>query len=90
MEKLTIIEKRGAVQLVQRRTLTTRIKQAAIVGIGTALALHANAASSISAEGLTSEIEGAKEIVVGLFGVGLIVLGIFAGWRYLKRGANSA
>jgi len=90
MEKLTIIEKRGALQLVQHRTLTTRIKQAAIVGFGTALAFHANATSSISAEGLNSEILGAKETIVGLFGVGLMVLGIFAGWRYLKRGANSA
>lgn len=90
MEKLTVIEKRGALQLVYRPTFTTYIKQAAIIGIGTSLAFHANAASSINADGLTSEIEGAKEIVVGLFGVGLIVLGIFAGWRYLKRGANSA
>ncbi|MDC4332992.1 hypothetical protein ACT41M_06095 [Acinetobacter baumannii] len=90
MEKLTVIEKRGGFQVVYQPTFATRVKQALIIATGTALALHANAASSISADGLTSEIEGAKEIVTGLFGVGLIVLGIFAGWRYLKRGANSA
>ncbi|EHU1489680.1 major capsid protein [Acinetobacter baumannii] len=90
MEKLIVIEKRGALQLVHKPTLAARIKQALIIATGTALALHANAASSIDSTGLTGEIEGAKEIVTGLFGVGLIVLGIFAGWRYLKRGANSA
>ncbi|MFU8928298.1 hypothetical protein [Acinetobacter puyangensis] len=90
MEKLIVIEKRGALQLVQRPTLATRIKQGAIIATGTALAFHASAASSISAEGLTAEIEGAKDIVLGLFGVALTVLGVFAGWRYMKRGANSA
>ncbi|ENW90914.1 MULTISPECIES: major capsid protein [Acinetobacter] len=90
MEKLTVIEKRGALQLVQRPTFATRIKQGAIIATGTALAIHTNAASSIDASGLTNEIEGGKEIITGLFAAGLILLGIFAGWRYIKRGANSA
>ncbi|MFW2766548.1 hypothetical protein ACN6Q4_06155 [Acinetobacter baumannii] len=90
MEKLTVIEKRGALQLVQHPTLATRIKQGAIIATGTALAIHANAASSIDSAGLTEEITGAKDVVLGLFGVALVVLGVFAGWRYLKRGANSA
>lgn len=90
MEKLTVIEKRGALQLVQRPTLATRIKQGAIIATGTALAIHANAASSIDSTGLTAEISGAKDVVLGLFGIALVVLGVFAGWRYLKRGANSA
>ena len=90
MENLTVIEKRGALQLVQRPTFATRIKQGAIIATGTALAIHANAASSIDASGLTTDIEGGKEIITGLFAAGLILLGIFAGWRYIKRGANSA
>lgn len=90
MEKLTIVEKRGALQLVHRPTLATRIKQGAVIATGTALAIHANAASSIDATGLTDELDGAKLIVVGLFGAALVILGVFAGWRYLRRGANSA
>ncbi|MDR8424298.1 hypothetical protein FPK38_23340, partial [Acinetobacter baumannii] len=66
------------------------IKQGAIIATGTALAINANAASSIDSAGLTDEITGAKDVVLGLFGVALVVLGVFAGWRYLKRGANSA
>ncbi|NWK53953.1 hypothetical protein HYG89_15760 [Acinetobacter sp. SwsAc5] len=89
MEKLTVIEKRGASSLVQRTTIITRIKQGAIIATGTALAFHANA-SSIDSTGLTDEISGAKDVVLGLFGIALVVLGVFAGWRYLKRGANSA
>lgn len=89
MEKLIVIEKRGALQLV-KPTLVTRIKQGAVIATGTALAIHANAASSIDATGLTDEIDGAKATVLGLFGASLIILGVFAGWRYLKRGANSA
>lgn len=89
MEKLIVIEKRGALQLV-KPTLVTRFKQGAVIATGTALAIHANAASSIDATGLTGEIDGAKATVLGLFAAALIILGVFAGWRYLKRGANSA
>ncbi|WP_332605225.1 major capsid protein [Acinetobacter sp. ESBL14] len=90
MEKLTVIKKRGALQVAHQPTLATHIKQALIIATGSALAFHANAASSIDAQGLTDEIEGAKAIVQALFGAALVVLGVFAGWRYLKRGANSA
>ena len=50
----------------------------------------ANAASSIDATGLTAEIDGGKTTIIALFGTALVILGIFAGWKYLKRGANSA
>lgn len=50
----------------------------------------ANAASSIDATGLTAEIDGGKTTIIVLFGTALVILGIFAGWKYLKRGANSA
>ena len=81
---------KNVIELVRKPTLTTRLKQAGVIAVGTALAVHANAASSIDATGLTGEIDGAKATVITLFGAGLVLLGIFAGWRYLKRGANSA
>ena len=81
---------KNVIELVRKPTLTTRLKQASVIAAGTALAVHANAASSIDAAGLTGEIDGAKATVITLFGAGLVLLGIFAGWRYLKRGANSA
>ncbi len=81
---------KNVIQLVRKPTLATRLKQASVVAAGTALAAHASAASSIDATGLTSEIDGGKATIIALFGTALVVLGIFAGWRYLKRGANSA
>ncbi|MDR0069657.1 major capsid protein [Acinetobacter sp. 11520] len=90
MQKVSVIEKNGAFELSLKPTFSTRLKQSLIIAAGSALALHASAASSIDATGLTGEIEGAKDTVLGLFGVALVVLGVFAGWRYLKRGANSA
>ena len=81
---------KNVIQLVRKPTLTTRFKQAAVIAIGTSLAIHANAASSIDATGLTGEIDGGKATIIALFGTALVILGIFAGWRYLKRGANSA
>lgn len=80
----------NVIQLVRKPTLSTRLKQAGVIAAGTALAIHANAASSIDATGLTDEISGAQTTIISLFGAGLVLLGIFAGWRYLKRGANSA
>ena len=80
----------NVIQLVRKPTLSTRLKQAGVIAAGTALAIHANAASSIDATGLTDEISGAQTTIISLFGAGLVLIGIFAGWRYLKRGANSA
>lgn len=84
------MEKKNVIQLVRKPTLSTRLKQAVVIATGTALAIHANAASSIDASGLTDEIDGGKATIISLFGTALVILGIFAGWRYLKRGANSA
>lgn len=51
----------------------------------------ANAAEiSNVASNLTGEIEAGKTVIIGLFTAGAILLGIFAGYRYLKRGASSA
>ena len=84
------MEKQNVIQLVRKPTLSTRLKQAFVIAAGTALAAHASAASSIDATGLTGEIDGGKATIIALFGTALVILGIFAGWRYLKRGANSA
>ncbi|MQZ56010.1 hypothetical protein F4T90_00880 [Acinetobacter junii] len=88
MEKnqLVVQEKRGVLTL---RNVST-YGLGATIGGALALAPSAYAASSIDATGLTSEIDGAKTTIIALFGAGLILLGIFAGWKYLKRGANSA
>ena len=84
------MEKQNVIQLVLKPTLSTRLNQASVIAVGTALAAHASAASSIDATGLTGEIDGGKATIIALFGTALVILGIFAGWRYLKRGANSA
>lgn len=84
--QLAVQEKRGVLTL---RNVST-YGLGATVGGALALAPSAHAASSIDATGLTAEIDGSKATVIALFGAGLIILGIFAGWRYLKRGANSA
>lgn len=75
---------------VKKQSLATRFKQAALVVTSYVIVAHANAASSIDATGLTEEIDGGKATIIALFGTALVILGIFAGWKYLKRGANSA
>ena len=57
------MEKQNVIQLVLKPTLSTRLKQASVIAVGTALAAHASAASSIDATGLTGEIDGGKETV---------------------------
>lgn len=41
-------------------------------------------------ENLAAEIAAGKTIIVSLLTAGAVLLGIFAGYRYLKKGANSA
>lgn len=84
------MQKKYEIELVRKPTMKTRLTQAALLATGYALSVYASAASSIDATGLTEEIDGSKATVISLFGAGLVILGIFAGWRYLKRGANSA
>ena len=84
--QLAVQEKRGVLTL---RNVST-YGLGATVGGALALAPSVHAASSIDATGLTGEIDGGKATIIALFGTALVILGIFAGWRYLKRGANSA
>ena len=78
--QLAVQEKRGVLTL---RNVST-YGLGATVGGALALAPSVHAASSIDATGLTAEIDGSKATVIALFGAGLIILGIFAGfskWR---------
>ena len=84
--QLAVQEKRGVLTL--RNVLTYGL--GATLGAAMVLSPMANAASSIDATGLTAEIDGGKTTIIALFGTALVILGIFAGWKYLKRGANSA
>ena len=84
--ELAVQEKRGVLTL---RNVST-YGLGATLGAAMVLSPTANAASSIDATGLTAEIDGGKATIIALFGTALVILGIFAGWKYLKRGANSA
>ena len=81
---------KNAIVLQKKPTLKTRFAQALVISTGTALAMHASAASSLDTTGLTGEIDGAKASIIALFGAAIVILGVFMGWKYLKRGANSA
>lgn len=86
------MENKNQVQVVTSKTpLSTRFKQAGIVAATVAASNYALAeGSSIDTSGLTGELTGAKTVVLSLFALGMVLLGIYAGYRYLKRGANSA
>jgi hypothetical protein len=84
--EILVAEKRGVLTL---RNVST-YGLGATIGGAMALAPSVHAASSIDATGLTAEIDGGKTTIIALFGTALVILGIFAGWKYLKRGANSA
>lgn len=64
----------------------------AVAVIVATLATQSAYAAEIDAigAGLSDEIGAVKTIIVGLFTLGAVLLGLFAGFRYLKRGANSA
>lgn len=40
--------------------------------------------------GASEEINAGKALLITLLTAGAIILGILAGWRYFKRGVNSA
>ncbi|WP_019520306.1 hypothetical protein [Faucicola boevrei] len=86
------MDKQNQVVSVQSKK---RINQAVKYGVAVALSSmaisQANAAEIATiGSGLSQEIEAVKALVISLFSAGAILLGIFAGFRYLKRGANSA
>lgn len=58
----------------------------------TALAPMASQAAELTAIGaeLDSELDAGKLIIVAIMTLGATLLAMFAGYRYMKRGANSA
>lgn len=90
------MENQKAVLVVpQKQPAKPTLKEAVKYGVATAIVVGsmqvANAAEiDAVAAGLTDEISGGKAVIITLFTAGAVLLGLFAGWRYLKRGANSA
>ena len=73
--------------------LLNRAGTALAVGTTYALtAVPAHAESSLSAVGasFTGELDGAKAVIITILSAAAIVLGLLVGWRYMKRGGNSA
>lgn len=52
----------------------------------------AHAESSLTSVGaaFTGELDGAKAVIITILSAAAIVLGLLVGWRYMKRGGNSA
>lgn len=78
----------------QKPMFKEAVKYAVATAVATSLvavSMSANAAeiTTIGA-GVNGEIDAGKSIIIELFTAGAILLGIFAGFRYLKKGANSA
>lgn len=90
------MENQNQVQVVEKNgkvTLLNRAGTALAVGTTYALtAVPAHAESSLSAVGasFTGELEGAKAVIITILSAAAIVLGLLVGWRYMKRGGNSA
>lgn len=40
--------------------------------------------------GASEEINAGKALMIALFAAAAVILGVLAGWRYFKRGINSA
>ncbi len=75
-----------------KQVVTGKAKQAFIVGGVTALTSMNAMAAEVDTIGasLNEELGAVKALVIGLFSLGAVLLGLFAGYKYLKRGANSA
>lgn len=88
MENQVVVEKKSLPDKVNNKVLG-----AVVVGTTYALtAVPAHAASSLSAVGtsFTDELDGAKAVIITILSGAAIVLGLLVGWRYMKRGGNSA
>lgn len=79
------------VVVTQQKKRNTGLYAAATALAVTALApVASNAAlADIGAE-LSTEMEAGKLIIVAIMTLGATLLAMFAGYRYMKRGANSA
>lgn len=80
------------VATVEKKQYNAFEKAIAFAVLSSALVASPAFAEGISTigAGLNTEVEASKAIVLALFGIGATVLALFAGYRYMKRGANSA
>lgn len=89
MEKTVfVVEKKSLFDKVNNKVLGA----VAVVTTYVLTAVPAHAASSLSAVGtsFTDELDGAKAVIITILSAAAIVLGLLVGWRYMKRGGNSA
>lgn len=85
------------VLVVEKKSLSDKVNNKVLgaVAVGTTYALTAvpaHAESSLSTVGaaFTGELDGAKAVIITILSAAAIVLGLLVGWRYMKRGGNSA
>ncbi len=85
------------VVVVEKKSLSDKVNNKVLgaVAVGTTYvltAVPAHAASSLSTVGtaFTDELDGAKAVIITILSGAAIVLGLLVGWRYMKRGGNSA
>lgn len=78
--------------VVAPRKNTTTFAQAALALAVISVTNVALAADSITAlgEGATENISAALAVALGIFAVGIGILGAFKGYQYLKSGVNKA
>lgn len=91
------MENQNQVVVAKKTTLSDKVNNKVLgaVALGTTYAMtaapaHAESALTAVGASMTSEIDGAKSIVISLFTAAAVVLALFVGWKYLKRGGNSA
>lgn len=81
--EVTVVQK-------EKRSNATWYAAATAVAVTALVPVASNAAlAEIGAE-LSTEMEAGKLIIVAIMTLGATLLAIFAGYRYMKRGANSA
>lgn len=79
-----------SVQQEKRLSLSSAITYAVAIAVSFfSISAYSAEIDTIGA-GLSTEMDGVKALVISLFTLGAILLGLFAGYKYLKRGANSA
>lgn len=91
------MQNQNEVVVAKKTTLSDKVNNKVLgaVALGTTYAMtaapaHADSALTAVGASMTSEIDGAKSIVISLFTAAAVVLALFVGWKYLKRSGNSA
>lgn len=63
---------------------------ASAFAVTAAMPVASNAALAEIGADLTTELDAGKLIIIAVMTLGATLLAMFAGYRYMKRGANSA